>query len=362
MGTWDWNIATDEVTWSAQLERLYGFAPGTMERNRVAFMGCIHPDDQERVQRSIDEAIVSNGEHHAEFRIIWPDGSEHWIVGEGQVMYEQGQATRMLGISRDVTERKRAEAERALLLDREQAARKQVEAALDIREQFLSVASHELRTPLTALLGYSSLLQKRVRQQQPIDRREIRAIDAIAHQTHRLHALVVALLDLSRLEQGHLRLDFQPLDLVPLAQRVVNEVQALLPVHHHLQMAQSHPSVMVRGDEMRLEQVLENLLHNAIKYSPDGGLIEVRVEQDAAEIRLLVSDEGIGIPQDAQAQVFERFFRAANVGRQQISGLGVGLYVVDEIVRRHGGRVDVQSREDHGATFIVRLPAFINEE
>jgi two-component system sensor histidine kinase VicK len=105
-----------------------------------------------------------------------------------------------------------------------------------------------------------------------------------------------------------------------------------------------------------LEQVLQNLLQNAVKYSPDGGIVTVRIQQQGEQAWLAVSDQGIGIPQDSQGQLFQRFFRATNVSVQQIGGLGIGLYVAHEIVRRHGGTIDVQSREHEGATFTVRLP------
>lgn len=356
MGTWDWNIRTGEVTWSAQLEAMWGYAPGTTERTYQTLFAAVHKADRAHVRQTIRDAINGAVEHHVEFRVVWPDGSEHWVMSEGRVMDDAQQPVRMIGVTRDITDRKRAEAERTLLLEREQAARVAAEQALNIREQFLSLASHELKTPLTALLGYSSLLQKRTREGQPVGQREQRAIAAIAHQTNRLYELVAALLDLSRIETGQLMLQHQPVDLALLAQHVVDELHPTLTVHHRLHFVRPRQPVVVLGDDMRLEQVLQNLLHNAIKYSPNGGTLTVRVTQHGDEARLSVSDEGIGIPQDAQAQLFQRFFRAANVGEQHISGLGIGLYVVREIVARHGGTIDVSSSENAGATFTVRLP------
>lgn len=356
MGTWDWDIATGAFTWSAQLERLCGYAPGTMPRTYDAFLGSVHPDDRDHVHHLITLA-TNNGEHHAEFRVVWADGSEHWIANDGQVMYDAGkQPVRMIGVSRDITERKRADVERASLLEHAQGARRDAEQALNIREQFLSVASHELKTPLTSLMAYSSILQKRVRQGQPLGQRESRAVDVIAQQTTRLHTLVDALFDLSRIETGQLALQHEKVDLAALAQRVVNDTQTTLTVRHRLHFVRPRHSVFVQGDEMRLEQVLQNLLQNAIKYSPDGGIVTVRLQHNAHAAWLAVSDQGIGIPDTARAQLFQRFFRAANVRAQQISGIGIGLYVAHEIVRRHGGTISVESRENEGATFTVRLP------
>ncbi len=357
MGTWDWTIATGETMWSAQFERLFGYAPGTMPRGYDAFVEAVHVDDREHTHQLVKQAVNNDGEYHAEFRIVWPDGSEHWIASDGQVVYDAArQPVRMIGVSRDITERKHAERERAMLLEREQAARAAAEQALNIREQFLSVASHELKTPLTALMGYTSMLQKRVRQGQPLGQRESRAVSVIAQQTDRLYELVATLFDLSRIETGQLALQHQLLDLAALAQRVVNDTQPTITVRHRLHFVRPRRPVLVHGDEMRLEQVLQNLLQNAVKYSPDGGIVTVRIQQQGEQAWLAVSDQGIGIPQDSQGQLFQRFFRATNVSVQQIGGLGIGLYVAHEIVRRHGGTIDVQSREHEGATFTVRLP------
>jgi len=363
MGTWDWTIATGEMMWSPQFERLFGYAPGTMPRTYDACFAAVHPDDREHVRQRITDAVDNDGEYHAEFRIVWADGKECWIASDGQVVYDAArQPVRMIGVNRDITERKRAEAERVLLLEREQIARAAAEQALNIREQFLSVASHELKTPLTALMGYTSMLQKRVRQGQPLGQRESRAVAVIAQQTNRLYELVATLFDLSRIETGQLALQHQPLDLAALAQRVVNDTQTTITVRHRLHFVRPREPVLVRGDEMRLEQVLQNLLQNAIKYSPDGGIVTVRLQQHGDEACLAVSDQGIGIPQDSQGQLFQRFFRATNVSVQQIGGLGIGLYVAHEIVRRHGGTIDVQSREHEGATFTVRLPLADDDE
>jgi PAS domain S-box-containing protein len=357
MGTWEWNFATGDVTWSAQLERLWGYEPGTMPRTSAALIDAVHADDRERVRQEIVNAVHGAGQYHAKFRVVWQDGSEHWIVSDGQVVHDVAQQPqRMIGVSRDITERKHAEDERMVLLEREQAARAAAEQALNIREQFLSVVSHELKTPLTALMGYTSMLQKRVRQGQALGQRESRAVAVIDQQTNRLYELVAALFDLSRIETGQLALQQQPLDLAALAQRVVNDTQPTLTVRHRLHFVRPRQPIVVHGDEMRLEQVLQNLLQNAIKYSPNGGVVTVRLQQHGDEAWLAVSDQGIGIPQNAQEQLFQRFFRATNVSAQQIGGIGIGLYVAHEIVRRHGGTIDVQSRENEGATFTVRLP------
>jgi signal transduction histidine kinase len=167
--------------------------------------------------------------------------------------------------------------------------------------------------------------------------------------------MVAALLDISRIQTGQLSIERAPLDLCQLAQRVVDD---LLPTLDKHQVALTLPdeALIVEGDELRLEQVFQNLLQNAVKYSPEGGTVDMRVEQRGDQACVMVADRGIGIPQEALPLLFRRFYRAGNVQAQHISGIGIGLYVVKEIVDLHGGQIDVASQEGVGSTFTICLP------
>lgn len=244
--------------------------------------------------------------------------------------------------------------ERGRLAEREQAARGAAEAALRARDTFLSLASHELRTPLTALLGNAQLL-RRFGQHDALDARAVRALDQIERQGERLRALTEQLLDTSRLQAGQLSIQTLPLDLAALVRQVVAEMRATAE-RHTLRVTGEEGPLRIAGDALRLEQVLHNLLGNAIKYSPDGGPITVRLAREGASALLEVADRGIGIPAPAQPQLFDRFFRAANAQTTGIGGLGIGLYVVKEVVTRHGGTIEVSSVEGQGTVFTIRLP------
>ncbi len=224
-----------------------------------------------------------------------------------------------------------------------------------LRDQFLSIASHELKTPLTTLLGNAQLLQRRARRAGDFEERHLRTIDLIADQASRLNKMIAGLLDISRIEAGHLSIERAALDLGALARRVVEEVRPTLDRHTIECMAPNQPLV-VEGDELRLEQVLQNLIGNAIKYSPQGGPVVVRVARRGTMACVDVIDQGIGIPVIALPQLFRRFYRASNVDAQHISGMGVGLYVVKEIIALHGGEVTVASQEGQGSTFSCYLP------
>jgi len=227
--------------------------------------------------------------------------------------------------------------------------------AIATRDQFLSIASHELKTPLTSILAALQLVERRLSRQGAMHPRDSRALELAMAQGRRLNNMVMALLDLSRIESGRLGLNRAPVDLSALARRLVDESQPLLD-HHRLVLQGASVPLMIDGDELRLEQVLQNLIGNAVKYSPAGGTVTIRVQRHDDDACVEVADQGVGIPTDALPHLFERFFRAANAEGSGISGMGIGLYVVKEIVTLHGGQIWADSVEGAGTTFTVCLP------
>ncbi len=231
----------------------------------------------------------------------------------------------------------------------------EAQAALQMRNQFLSIAAHELKNPLTALLGQTQLLQQRLSHTRTIVDRDLRALQVIVNQSQRLNTLINTMLDISRIETGQIEITRAPLDICALARQVVEEVQ---PTLEGLAVVCDAPAtaLIIEGDTNRLYQVFQNLIGNAIKYSPDGGTITVRVTQQSSQVQVAVIDQGIGIPSHVLMQVFQRFYRATNAEVRQIKGMGIGLSVVKEIVSLHGGDVLVESQEGVGSTFTVVLP------
>jgi signal transduction histidine kinase len=236
-------------------------------------------------------------------------------------------------------------------------ARAAAEEAVTLRDQFLSIASHELKTPLTSMLLQTQLLQRRVGRAGLLAEREQRTLHVVFEQAQRLDRMITSLLDISRLELGQLSLSRATVNLCALTQRVVTEVQPTTEAHI-VTCTAPEEELLVDGDELRLEQVLQNLLQNAIKYSPDGGPIEVIVNPEAGQVYLTVTDRGMGFPAETAARLFERFYRAPNADPRQISGLGIGLFVVQEIVRLHGGSVQAEPQEGGGSRFTVCLPQY----
>jgi PAS domain S-box-containing protein len=244
---------------------------------------------------------------------------------------------------------------RARLYEAERQARARAEAAVRLRDQFLSIAAHELKTPLTSLLGYAQLFQRRAQRAGSLGEADQRALGVIVAQAARLNRMVAALLDVARIESGQLSINRAPLDLCELVQRVVEEARDQAE-QHPLEISCEPEPLLIDGDDLRLEQVLQNLIQNAIKYSPEGAPVFVRVERQGRFASVAVVDRGIGIPQAALSRLFQRFYRAPNVDERQISGMGIGLFVVKEIVVLHGGTVAVESVEGQGSTFTIRLP------
>lgn len=228
------------------------------------------------------------------------------------------------------------------------------QAAVEARDEFLSIAAHELKTPTAALLTATQLLRKWLPQEQKPSDRVQRELDVISIASGRLNKLIDSLTEFAQIQTGRFTLEHQPVVLCALARRVLSDLRPT--ERHYVALFCADETLTIKGDALRLERVLYNLAQNAIKYSPRGGPITVRIERQDDQALIHVQDHGIGIPPTAQAQIFQRFYRASNAIQQHIGGTGIGLYLVKEIVARHGGTVAVSSMEGYGSTFTVRLP------
>jgi PAS domain S-box-containing protein len=228
--------------------------------------------------------------------------------------------------------------------------------AVSIRDEFLSVAAHELKTPMTSLRGYAQLLAREFeRSELPSPERARRAALTIQVQADKLARLVAQLLDVSRIQSGRLAIEREPTDLTQL---VRNSVEAAgNQVHEHTISVLLPDELVVDIDPLRIEQVVTNLLDNAIKYSPEGGQIHVSVSLDDGLVWLCVRDHGVGVPLQHRAHIFDRFYQAHAGGPlTSMAGMGLGLYISRQIVELHGGRIEAEFPEDGGTRFVVRLP------
>ncbi|MBV9791208.1 MAG: PAS domain S-box protein [Chloroflexi bacterium] len=261
----------------------------------------------------------------------------------------------VLTMCHDITERQQAAQERERLLA-------EAQAAVRLRDEFLSVASHELKTPLTALRLHIETMQRIGRKadtSEPTLQRIMSKLDISLQQINRLTELVNGLLDVTRIREGRLGLDLEPLDLGQVVQAIAEQFEEQFEQADSTVQLELAADCTICADRSRLEQIITNLLSNAVKYGR-GGPINVFVFGDATVVRLSVQDHGIGIAAADQQRIFERFERA--VSTQHYGGMGLGLFVVHQLVTLLGGTIAVESTPGDGSTFTVTFPRYVQSQ
>jgi two-component system CheB/CheR fusion protein len=252
----------------------------------------------------------------------------------------------------DITDRKQFETERSQLLEQEQLARQQAEKANRVKDEFLANLSHELRNPLTPILAWAQMLRCGKLKEAETDR----ALEVIERSAQAQSQLIEDLLDISRITNGKLQLCISPIDLQVVVQRALEGVQ-LSATAKHLEIVSHLNSPTVLGDRDRLQQVLWNILSNAIKFTPPGGRVEIVMQdlENHAEVR--VTDTGKGIKPELLPYIFDRFRQGDSSTTKTDQGLGLGLSIVYHLVEQHGGTVQAESPgEGQGTTITLRLP------
>lgn len=355
MGTWDWDIATNQIVWSGNVESIHGLTPGTFDGRYESWLTLVHPDDRARVADLVALALRDGvGRYDAELRICRPDSDVRWLRACGQVYYDQlGAPTRMVGTVIDVSERRWAEDELRRAHAMAEEARASAEAASTAKNAFLSRMSHELRTPLNAVLGFSQLL-------------EMDAVDgqreSVAHiqkAGRHLLDLINEVLDIARIESGDLALSPEPV----LVSEVVTEVLELVrPLAGAQGLSLTAPADgdcnrYVIADRQRITQVLLNLLSNAIKYNREGGQVSLTCAASGPDgmTSICVEDTGWGIAGEDLERLFLPFERLG-AERSGVEGTGVGLTVTQRLVQAMGGDIGVTSDLGRGSVFTVKLP------
>lgn len=261
--------------------------------------------------------------------------------------------THDVGLAEEIGRRCAVVIDYARLLASERQAKAKTQAALALRDQFLSVAAHEFKTPLTSMLGMSQITERALARSETPDRERLRGyLGIVVDQGRKLAKLIDQALDVTRWEEEGLVLDRHRTDVTALVDGVVELARLKDPSHPIALEAGRSISALV--DPLRLEQALTNLLDNAAKYSPPGSLIGVEVTTTPTALSLVVTDHGIGIPPDRRERIFERYYQAHHVSYR--SGLGLGLFLSRQIVERHGGTLTVNFPEGGGTRFLIHLP------
>jgi PAS domain S-box-containing protein len=341
------------TSWNAGAERIFGYAAAEVIGRSITI---IIPADRRNEEIEIIRRLRQGQTiDHFETQRLTKDGRRVPIsLTVSPVRNRQGVVVGASKIARDISDRVRADEERAHLLTSEQNARAEAETANRAKDLFLATVSHELRTPLNAILGWASMLE----QGAPADSRMSKGLQSIHRNTRTLTQLVDDLLDVSRMISGKMRLDLVPMDLgdvIDAATEAVLPAASAKDIVVHVAVDPASRGMV--GDPIRLQQAVWNLLSNAVKFTPAGGRVDVSTRVDGGEIELMVSDSGIGIDAAFLPYVFDRFRQADASSTRAQTGLGLGLAIVRHLVELHGGTVRAESDgPDAGTRFAIRLP------
>jgi PAS domain S-box-containing protein len=353
IAAWEWDLQSGRMTWSTDPETLFGFPKGAFGPD-LRIIEALHPDDAERVETAILRAVRLGATYECEYRAVRPDGVIVWITERGRVLRsDDGHVEKLVGVSRDVSEQRRTERELERLLISERNARDEAERQSRVKDEFLATLSHELRTPMNAILGWLSMLAKGEGIKDPGH-----AIATIQRNAQVQAKLIEDLLEMNKLSSGSLSLE---LGRVELATVVDAAVQALKPTADtkgvRLVAPLGRPLPEITADGRRLQQILWNLLHNAVKFTPSAGQVDIGVTESDSRVTIAVSDTGQGIAPDFLPFVFDRFRQADSSTTRGTWGLGIGLSIAKHLVELHGGSIEAASPGPGcGSTFVVHLP------
>lgn len=324
-------IGSGKVELSASALRLLGFGPDeTPSLEDIALRA--HPDDREKVRRAMREAHVRTGSFALEHRVVMPSGSIRHLGVSGETLADPtGRPREVIVLLADITERKELE---------------------QLKDDFLSMVSHELRTPISSIIGYQALLERLDTSALPPH--AAGALEAIRRVAWQMSGLVDELLDVSRANSGKLQLALEDVDV----ERVVRDtVAALPPSPLHEIVVDVEPGVgSLRCDPARFGHAVRNVIGNAVKFSPQGGLVLIEGRVDGDRFRLSVQDEGIGIPPEDLDRIFDRFEQGDMSSSRGFAGVGMGLHIARALVGAHGGTICVESTVGKGSTFVVDMP------
>ena len=363
IGIWDWNILTDEVVWDEQMYRLHGIEGRKVARPFELWRSMMHPDDAIPTEALLQQALEGTAEFDVEFRVVWADGSVHYIKGDAMIFRDaEGHPARMVGVNYDVTASRVAEQElrrhrihlEDLVAERTNAlsvAVLQAQAANQAKSIFLANMSHELRTPLNSVIGFSRLMADS-KNMLPEEKRNL----AIIHRSgQHLLTLINDILELSKIEAGRASLQTEVVGLHDMLQEVMDMVSMRAgQTGVELELDAAGLPAGARVDGTKLRQVLLNLMSNAVKFTGQGKVTlrvrgAMRNAPHGCELEFAVIDTGPGISPADQARIFEPFIQADGPGAHE--GTGLGLTISREFVQLMGGDLTVQSAPGAGATF-----------
>jgi len=357
IGTWDWNVVTGELYWSERIGPLFGYKSNVPETTYDNFLAAIHPEDRQKVIDAVNNCVEKGDEYNIEHRVVWPDGSVHWVLEKGNVLRsENGAPLHMLGVVQDINQLKNTQ-ENLI------KARDEAEKANKAKSQFLSSMSHELRTPMNAILGFGQLLKI---ESDNINESQNENIDEIIKAGRHLLELINEVLDLSKIESGRIDLFMEDIaleDVMAESLQIISPLAQKREIEIEFKQAGNEVSfdqfldyqTSIKADRTRLRQILLNLLSNAVKYNRENGKIIIACEsRKENKQRISITDTGAGLSKQQQEKLFTAFERMG-AEQSEVEGSGIGLLITKKIVDLMEGEIGVNSEEGHGSTFWVEL-------
>ena len=356
---WDWNIATNALTHSQHCYTMLGYTASDMSGTLIDLERCLLDEERDTVRATIRASLERGQPYQLEHRMRCKDGRIIWVLDRGDIVERDadGNPLRMAGILTDISERKAHEAQL-------RRAKDAAEAASQAKNLFVASMSHEIRTPMNGVLGMLQLLEDT-----PMDDEQREFVGIARSSADALLAIINDILDFSKIEAGELRLDDAPYSLFDLVENVI-DVALIGAASKGLEVAWEATDAtpdFILGDALRVRQVLGNLLGNAIKFT-DEGCISLRLEAPPArhgqtpQLRIYVTDTGIGIPATVQPALFQPFTQADNSARRRFGGTGLGLSICKRLVEQMGGTIGVSSSTGVGSTFWFSLPLRVAPE
>ncbi|HBZ57315.1 MAG TPA: hypothetical protein DEO88_18085 [Syntrophobacteraceae bacterium] len=356
VGVWDWDVPNNNLVWDKVMYQLYGIRAEDWGGAYEAWTNAIHPEDKSSTEGEIQAALRGEREYTHQFRVIWPDGSIHYIKAASHTTYDaQGKPLRMIGVNYDVTEQKaiqqtleRRVAKRTAELEE---ARDDAEAANIAKSAFLANMSHEIRTPLNAITGMTHLIRR-----EPLSPTQTDRLNKLEAAGEHLIGIINAILDLSKIEAGKFELEDSPLSVESLLGNVAAMLHDRVAAKH-LKLVTEYGDIPsnLTGDKTRLQQCLLNYATNAIKFTDEGHVV-LRAKLDAEDtgsvtVRFEVADTGIGIAPEILPRLFAAFEQADSSTTREYGGTGLGLAITKKLAQLMGGDAGATSTPGAGSTF-----------
>jgi PAS domain S-box-containing protein len=339
---------------SPQVEDILGYSLTEWQEDPHFFVDHLHPEDRERVREAQRVARESGNALEVEYRFLAKDGRTVWLQDSYTVVRDEtGRPWYTQGYALDITARKQAEADRETLLSQAQMQNERLRELDRMKDEFVALVSHELRTPLTSIRGYLELL---LEDAERFDQTHTDWLSVIDRNSERLLCLVEDLLLKAQVNAGKVALTVKEVDIAAVVEHSVETGAPVATARGIALVSSARPVPPVSADPVRLGQVIDNLISNALKFTPAGGRVEVRASERNGRARIEIADTGTGISPAEQERLFERFYRTAQAQTDAVPGVGLGLSIAKAIVEAHGGTISCESVEGAGTTFAIELP------